>query len=461
MRFRTFGCILILSIMVASLSAQTVPNTPFTTNLEWGVGAKAMGMGGAFTAISDNSSALYYNPAGLGQLEHSQVFGSFSQQSNKNESTFWDVAQTEESSFTKFDGIGLAIKMPTSQGSLVLSFGYQRVGSFDGSLFVEDPDLILQLDYNDDGTLEDFAGLYQSYEWLQEGSLTQTSFGVSVEVAPKVFVGGAVNFWGGEKEYTWRFNEIAGVWEVHDGNTGDDYLVMYPDYLWETHYRERYSGANISLGLLASPVPMLTVGGTIKSPVTLKGKRNWDWYEEEASYIYDEALNDYTDDQDVYYDEDEGYIEHKVQSPWVFRGGLALKYTLLTLTGDIELNDYSQLKFKTDPPEDEYNSASEANRMIRKSFKNTMNYHVGGDIHVPTLNASFRAGYAHYESPYKTSDVDLDRSVYSFGLGFNFSEQILLDVAYASTEYNCLPSDVISKEKIKASKFLVTLTSQF
>ena len=33
--------------------------------LRYGIGARAMGMGGAFVAVSDDASGLYWNPAGL------------------------------------------------------------------------------------------------------------------------------------------------------------------------------------------------------------------------------------------------------------------------------------------------------------------------------------------------------------------------------------------------------------
>jgi hypothetical protein len=41
--------------------------------LATGFGARALGMGGAFASIADDASAVYWNPAGLVQLEQSQV----------------------------------------------------------------------------------------------------------------------------------------------------------------------------------------------------------------------------------------------------------------------------------------------------------------------------------------------------------------------------------------------------
>lgn len=41
--------------------------------LRVGVGAKAMGLGEAFTAVADDASAVYWNPAGLGRLDKRQV----------------------------------------------------------------------------------------------------------------------------------------------------------------------------------------------------------------------------------------------------------------------------------------------------------------------------------------------------------------------------------------------------
>src|SRR3989339_1181283 len=41
--------------------------------LSAGAGARATAMGGAFTALSDDASALYWNPAGLAQLREPEL----------------------------------------------------------------------------------------------------------------------------------------------------------------------------------------------------------------------------------------------------------------------------------------------------------------------------------------------------------------------------------------------------
>ncbi len=59
-------CILLLSGMLPVVSAET-----YTADfLTFGTGARPLGMGNAFTAIADEASTTYYNPAGIAQLTH-------------------------------------------------------------------------------------------------------------------------------------------------------------------------------------------------------------------------------------------------------------------------------------------------------------------------------------------------------------------------------------------------------
>lgn len=58
--------LVVLTVSVANVFAGSVDALPF---LRMGVSARAMGMGSAFTGIASDTSASYYNPAGLAQLQ--------------------------------------------------------------------------------------------------------------------------------------------------------------------------------------------------------------------------------------------------------------------------------------------------------------------------------------------------------------------------------------------------------
>lgn len=67
----TVGIVLLLVPQLAW--AQAKVGTAGAQFLELGVSARAIGMGDAFLAISDDASAVYYNPAGLTQVTERQV----------------------------------------------------------------------------------------------------------------------------------------------------------------------------------------------------------------------------------------------------------------------------------------------------------------------------------------------------------------------------------------------------
>ena len=70
---RKFTLLFITSLLIGNCAyAQGQAGTDIAV-LEAGVGARALGMGSAFTAIADNADAPYWNPAGLGLVTSSEI----------------------------------------------------------------------------------------------------------------------------------------------------------------------------------------------------------------------------------------------------------------------------------------------------------------------------------------------------------------------------------------------------
>lgn len=72
---------LIGTIMPGGVWAQNVSKTGTTAAefLQIGVGGRAIGMGGAFVAVSDDASALYWNPAGIASIEKNEITSTHSE----------------------------------------------------------------------------------------------------------------------------------------------------------------------------------------------------------------------------------------------------------------------------------------------------------------------------------------------------------------------------------------------
>ena len=62
-----------LLLGLGSLAYAAEVGTTALNFLKLGVGIRAIGMGGAFSAVADDASSIYWNPAGLVQLEDNQV----------------------------------------------------------------------------------------------------------------------------------------------------------------------------------------------------------------------------------------------------------------------------------------------------------------------------------------------------------------------------------------------------
>ena len=96
------------------LAAQVSWAAETASFLDVGVGARGLGMGGAYTALGDDANALYWNPAGLAALDKREV----------------SAGHVELSQSIRHDS--LAYAHPTPQGTFAAGAIYLSQSSLDG-----------------------------------------------------------------------------------------------------------------------------------------------------------------------------------------------------------------------------------------------------------------------------------------------------------------------------------------
>jgi long-subunit fatty acid transport protein len=413
---------------------------PFVWGQPWGVGARAMAMGGAYTAVSDDYAALYYNPAGLGQNRRMNLSGSLSFLSMENRTTFMQTQTSETPTYSRLNDLGLCLPVPTSSGSLAFGIGYHRVRLFDNGMLTSNNVLFSPSEFPPDG----YEARWEN-ERIETGALSNTSLGMSLEMAPGLFLGASMNIWGGENDYTWQFREID-----------EKNLYTYSDSTSTEHIATDFSGINLSFGVLIKVMDRVSVGATVITPVTLRAKENWD-YTDAFNWDADQGLEPEVAS-------DEGSSEYKVRAPWIVRGGLAVNPGPVLISAEGEFHNYSQYEYTTHPPQDDY-SQTQANMDIKRNFRNVLNTRVGAELTLPFAAAKLRAGYAIYPSHLKDAGSNLDRKVVSFGAGFKFMDQLVLDIAAGLTSWDPQAYDTSVfgqynsiQEKINARNILFTFT---
>ncbi|MBQ3834425.1 MAG: hypothetical protein II816_02785 [Elusimicrobia bacterium] len=114
--------IVLLSLTICLVSAGTsFAGTDAAAFLKKNVGTKAIGMGGAFTSIADDTSAIYWNPAGLAKLgEHYSLYAMGSTGASDKYPGLKDVVPSHQ-----FFAISVpAAKFTSLLGKTVFGLGY-------------------------------------------------------------------------------------------------------------------------------------------------------------------------------------------------------------------------------------------------------------------------------------------------------------------------------------------------
>jgi hypothetical protein len=325
-----------------------------------------MGMGGAYIAVAEDLSALFYNPAGLAQVRRVELYGDLTRFLSQSDTKFFGAVASDRLSNTRLSSCGLILPYPTYRGSLVFAGGFVRPVMFDTVVKVRGYDTVRRFDTQ--------GGI------LEEGWLGAYSFGFAVDVAPSLSLGAAINIYDGDDLYTERLT------------VSDERLDAHPDTVSlfaRRTFRDEYDGRNVTLGALIGGAHHLRVGVTIVTPVAY----------DVTSDFEDEFIDEYTDRRDVL--EPAGFsYAYTLRHP--FRFGLGISFLPINrflIAGAVYYTGWPQTEYieQRPPRNGDLSDIPVHVEDFRQQYHDEIRYHIGGELLIPKVDLLLRTGY--YNDP--------------------------------------------------------------
>lgn len=377
------------TVGVAQVEEAAIGNT-------FGLGARTMGMGGAFLAVADDFTTLYWNPAGLAQIRKFELFGSLSHSERSVETAFRRGRAAEaDSSKTRPNSIGLVYPLYATRGGFAFALGYNRPQNFDSEVAIKGLD-------PSSGSV--FSGLDVEETTFNSGGIGIWSLGAGVFVSNSILLGGSIDFWHGSS-----FNELDSAAE--DTNNIDPEIESFA---FQDSVDRDYSGLSGRVGVLAFAGENVTLGGTITLPVNL-----------EVSEVWEQQTIVRFDDGEESEEGDGGSILFDIERPFEFGGGVAIRLLekRLTLAGDVQFTDWTQTEYNPLPSDDVKNNFS-------RYYDSTIQVRAGVEYRIPVIEVGVRLGYFRDPIPFQDKEIDSDRDFLTIGIGKVFDQIIKIDIAY-------------------------------
>ena len=384
-----------------------------------GVGARALGMGGAYTGVANDYSALFWNPAGLAQMEYGEFsFGLFHTNFLDGSNLLSSSTSSQASNATKLNALGIAYPIPVQRGSLVLAFGYQRENDFttglsfngfspnssiiqsdpytwapDGSFYPSDVsnNIAYQLYLADLDTLtgkfiSPIKGqLTQVGKTTEEGGLNNWSAGGAIDVGKNLSVGVTLTYVSGTYKYNRNYQE-QDTKNVYTSATGANF--DFDQLVLDDNVETDITGVNAKLGLMYRQPDHFRIGLTIKTPTSFRIKES---FSTTAQSFFDNGFGagplDFS-----------GSDEYDIVTPWVFGAGASVMIQDLVLSGDVDYTDWTSLELQN------ANNGLDLvalNQNIKDNLRGAANLRAGAEYDLRGAGLRLRVGGMYNTSPHR------------------------------------------------------------
>jgi long-subunit fatty acid transport protein len=434
--FAFFSILLLLVFQSLPAYAQYADDALRFSSIGFGVGSRALSMGGAYIGVADDYTAVFWNPAGLAQMRRLEFTGGIVNSNYRNDASFLGVTTNGKNSGTALDNLGFVFPFPTVQGSLVFALGYNRVTDFTSALsfngFNDKSSIIQSLDTtfdkydlpfqtylrNSNGYTPIQKNVNQGGEIREDGSIGNWTFSGAIDVEKDLSFGLSINIISGTYNYVRNYVEEDShnlYQNVQSSLPADSLYLRFSKFYYDNTITSELSGINVMFGLMYRYEDIARLGITIKTPSAITIHET---YSDAGQSVFDDGRS-FQKSYDSYYD-------YGVQSPWVFGfGGSYSPIDGLLLAGSVEYTDWTQIAWIDNA------DLQKENISLKKNFRPTTNLAVGGEYEIPRTDFRVRGGYAYKPSAFEGDPSSYNQKIITAGAGVLLQNNVMFDVAAA------------------------------
>jgi len=444
-------------ITILYINAQNLDDALRYSRVFYNGTARFMSMGGAFTALGADLSAISLNPAGTG------VFRSFEATITpnlvyNNTTTLFNNTSTDDFKYTfGLNQAGLVFNVVSNNSStglvnLNLAYSYLKTNNFNENITIKGvSDNSSMADYwagISQGTyykdLTGSAGIaydvyvidtltgskgkyygtifsnygdnsYSNYGQTirrlitNEGYTAEHAFSAGANFSEKFFIGATLTL--NRLQYTGHYEHLEADF--------DNVIPDFKNFTYTDHFEASGTGYSLKIGAIARPVEILRLGVAFHTPVIYRIRE----------YFYDQISSAF-DNDDKYQNSNQPLrYSYTLTTPYRFVAGASLQFKKLAIVSlDYELIDYRIARFsKASDGYDYYNE----NESVKNILKTASNIKLGTEFRISSFY--LRGGYGFYGSAFKASELNKNMSYTSVSFGFGYRQQnFFLDMGFAN-----------------------------
>jgi hypothetical protein len=424
------------------------------SRIQFGGPARALGIGGATSAVGANLGSLVSNPAGLGLYVKSDasITPGFGQLSTKAQVGSAGITDQRSSLILSNLGVAFTNRLTDDDNSSewrsgTFAFGITRLNDFnsryhyrnttsdDRSLFqrLREPRVSyddIDKEYQDNaytsldglgyatyltnfyrsritggdslGTIRRAGDINQEETVETSGGQTQFDFGYGASYRDKLYIGGAVGIVSTRYKETRDFQE-----------TESDPSTPFTNLLRRNTLETKGTGVNFRLGVIYRPSDYMRFGLSVQTPTFSKLTDSYG-----ASIQSNFSSEPYTGAGVTSASETTQPGEYTYQLTTPFRATAGAVFLLgkhAFVSGDVDYVNYSQARL-SGADGDGASVFSVENEAISDTYGKALNYRAGIEGRFEVFRV--RAGYARYGDPFKTATFDRAQNFYTAGVGF-------------------------------------------